>query len=48
MNDTGIHYTWFDAFVIFLTMVLFLLSGTFELAGIAFIFSFIIFIFFCI
>ena len=45
MNDTGIHYTWFDVFVVLLTMVLFLLSGISELAGIAFIFSFMIFIF---
>lgn len=47
MDNMTIHYTWFDVFVMLLTMVLFLLSGTFEIAGIAFVFSFIIFIFFC-
>lgn len=48
MDNVNIHHTWFDVFVMLLTMVLFLLSSTFELAGIAFIFNLIIFIFFCV
>lgn len=47
MNDINFHHTWFDVFMMVLTVVLFFLSGTFELAGIAFIFSFIIFYLFC-
>lgn len=48
MNDMNIHNTWFDVFMMLLTMVLFFLSSIYELAGIAFIFSLIVFIFFCV
>ena len=48
MNDINIHNTWVDVFVMLLTMVLFLLSSTSEVAGTAFIFSFIVLIFFCV
>lgn len=47
MNDINIRNTWLDVFVMLLTMILFLLSSTSEVARIAFIFSFIVFIFFC-